>query len=302
MSYKNSVNFIVQRRKAEQDAASVIFNDALQQNPALLEVESALRGIILAEAKDEKINQKTRTALLAEKTALLKKAGITENMLNPPPHCAVCRDTAYVGAKLCDCVKTLALNKPDNVEIPLLAFSDIDFSRFDPAHRERNQTVYESVQKICAKYPLNKRRVIIISGNTGTGKTLLAGCAADCMLSRGFAVTAVTAFGFVNRALQYHTTFNEEKLAHLEPLTDSDLLVIDDLGTESFLKNITHEYLYSVLNERINSGKLTLITSNLSREGILARYGERIFSRLYDKNIGYASILNGADLRSGTPT
>jgi DNA replication protein DnaC len=109
---------------------------------------------------------------------------------------------------------------------------------------------------------------------------------------------AVTAFGFNNCVLKYHTTFDEQKLTHMEPLLDADLLVIDDLGTESILKNVTHEYLYVVLNERMNSKKLTVVTSNLSREGIRERYGERIYSRLFDKNLGYADILGGTDLRT----
>ncbi|MCL2797084.1 MAG: ATP-binding protein [Firmicutes bacterium] len=310
MTFKQAAEFIVERRKAELDAAAAIFYDALKQNPQLLSVETELRALALAEAKkgcrvtwspDNLGNGAVDTACNAEleikKRALLKRFGLTDKTLSPPPRCFKCGDTARVNGDYCTCVKALALNDKQNLEIPYTSFSKIDYTRFEEAHRARNVAVYADVQKICEKYPGNKRRVIVIMGGTGTGKTLLAGCAADTFLKRGFAVAAVTAFGFVNRALKYHTTFDEQKLSHLEPLLDSDLLIIDDLGTESVLKNVTHEYLYSVLGERLNAGRLTLITSNTSQDGILSRYGDRIYSRLFDKELSYATTLGGRDLR-----
>lgn len=298
MTYRQAAEFIVQRRKAELDAAAALFSDALKQNPGLYETEAFCRALILKEAKGEKTDKAAAAALEEKKRRLLKEMGISEQMLAPPPHCKKCSDTAHADGGYCDCVRAAALGGKENLEIPCRAFLEINFDLFDPSHRERNRAIYGDIQKICEKYPHNKRRVITVLGSTGTGKTLLAGCAADAMLKRGFAVAGVTAFGFVNRALRYHTTFDDEKFSHLAPLLESDLLIIDDLGTESVLKNVTHEYLYTVLNERINAGRLTLITSNLSGEGILSRYGTRIYSRIFDKNSGYTNILSGRDMRT----
>lgn len=69
----------------------------------------------------------------------------------------------------------------------------------------------------------------------------------------------------------------EEKLQYLEPLIDCDLLIIDDLGTEPLYRNVSGEYLYTIINERKITKKHTLISTNLSLDDILNRYGERIF-------------------------
>ena len=117
------------------------------------------------------------------------------------------------------------------------------------------------------------------------------------MLERGMSVMAVTAFAANDRFLKYHTTFDENKSAYLDTMLDCALLVIDDLGTESILKNVTLEYLYQLVNERNTRGKLTLITTNLFPDNILSRYGERIYSRLFDKSLSFTAYLTGKDIR-----
>ena len=297
MTFNKAAESIIEQRSAKLAAAEALFLNALKQSPELLRVETALRALSLADALGKPSDTHRKAELEAQKRTLLDEMGLTDKALHPKPACRKCGDTARTSSGYCDCVKSLAINDKKNLEIPLHSFQESAFEKMDEAHRERNQAVYDDVQKICARYPDNTRRVITIFGSTGTGKTWLAGCVCNAMLTRGFAVTAVTAFGIVNRALKYHTTFDHDKYVHLEPLLESDLLVIDDLGNESVLKNITHEYLYIILSERLNAGRLTLITTNLTQEGLLARYGERIYSRLFDKRLGYANILNGKDLR-----
>ena len=98
--------------------------------------------------------------------------------------------------------------------------------------------------------------------------------------------------------LSYHTTNgNEQKNAYLNALIDPDCLIIDDLGTEPMLKNVTKEYLYLILSERSRDDKMTIITTNLTPNELLARYNERIFSRLFNKREGFAAQISGTDLR-----
>ena len=113
----------------------------------------------------------------------------------------------------------------------------------------------------------------------------------------GRTVVFVTAFTFLNRALSYHTSFDQGRADMLTPLLDCDVLIIDDLGTESVLKNVTAEYLYLVVNQRQLRGLTTVITSNLSVDGVAARYGERIASRLFDRTLCYTAEFDFADIR-----
>ncbi len=297
MNFSEAYNIVVQKRKATLDYAESLYFGALKNNPELLKIETALREISLNSAKGEKTDKTKIAALNKKKNDLLLSLGLDAKTLNPQPICALCCDTGKNNGEFCNCVKTLSLTSGNNIEIPIKNFKDIDFERFDPCHKERNKAVYEDVQKICERYPDNKRKTVLINGGTGTGKTLLASCCVGLFKNRGLAVTAVTAFGFVQRALKFHTAFDSKKLSFIEPLIDAELLVIDDLGTESILKNVTHEYLYTVLNERINKSRLTVITTNLSKAGITERYGERISSRLFDKTVAYFNTLGGGDLR-----
>lgn len=91
--------------------------------------------------------------------------------------------------------------------------------------------------------------------------------------------------------------FPEQKQSYFNALIDPDVLILDDLGTEPLLKNVTLEYLYIILNERSRLGRLTVITTNLNIEGILKRYKERIFSRLLNKHESLAVYIDGEDLR-----
>lgn len=297
MDYKKAIETVVKRRADELYAARLLFERALEQNAELNKTEKEIKRLTLLSAKGEKTDAQALTKLKTKKRELLSAMGITEKMLSPAPHCPVCGDKGLdQSGKICSCVKSLAINDGENIGLPLHKFSDADFKLYGE-NKGRNEEVFITLKKILEKYPNNKKRNIVLLGGTGTGKTFLAGCAAEYMLARGQSVTAVTAFDFVQRAMNYHTTFDDKKQSYIRPLLDSSLLIIDDLGTESVFKNITLEYIYTVINERMYKNKLTLITSNLSADAILSRYGERIYSRLFDKALSYPAALSGDDLR-----
>ena len=97
--------------------------------------------------------------------------------------------------------------------------------------------------------------------------------------------------------LKYHTTFNNSKFEILEPLETCECLLIDDLGTEPILNNVTGDYLLELIKGRVMAGKTTLINSNITLDGINDRYGERIFSRLVDKSNSIALLMTGKNNR-----
>ena len=80
-------------------------------------------------------------------------------------------------------------------------------------------------------------------------------------------------------------------------LCDCDLLVIDDLGSEPVYKNVTEEYLLMIINRRAANEFPTIITTNLTQEQLLDRYGDRTLSRINDKRRGIFLELKGEDLR-----
>ena len=75
------------------------------------------------------------------------------------------------------------------------------------------------------------------------------------------------------------------------------LLVLDDLGTEPMIPNVTAEALFAIADQR-NSGRLaTVYISNLTKDGLRERYGDRIASRIMDENITRSIEFKGNSLR-----
>lgn len=232
----------------------------------------------------------------------LIKMGLTSLDLKPQYSCSKCNDTGIYNGYRCSCYK-----KRKNEEIIKLFSPDLntfcDFDSIDVSiiqdenHLKDYVKLKNLLQKWCDNYPNNKKFNILISGATGLGKTFLAKCMAQRLLSRDFSVSFLSAFKMNSLMLTYHTTFDNKKEDSLVPLLECDALFIDDLGSEQLINNVTINYLYNILSEREAQKKSTIITTNLSENNIKARYGERIFSRLVNKKIGAVLKISGSDLR-----
>lgn len=292
MTYKEAARKIatdyIQRKHAYQQAEQT----ALEENAEFLACEKELRALLFSEVQGKPVDKAALSALQKKNDQMRKRLGLTP----PTPNCKLCGDTGRHNGKFCECVVQLSVQNTSELSIPLHDFSKVDFSVYG-AHAPIYEKLFDDIRTICTRYPNNKTRCIVINGTTGNGKTYLAGCAANEILSRGMSVLALTAFAANNRFRNYHTCFNDEKSSYLDPMLDCSLLIIDDLGTESVLKNVTLEYLYLVLNERNLTGKLTMFTTNLSQNALLDRYGERVYSRLFDKSLTYAKSLDTPDIR-----
>ena len=292
MTYKEAARKIANDYIARKRAYMQAEQTALEENAEFLACEKELRACLFDEAGGKAVDKAALEALKKKNAQMRKRLGLVP----PAPHCKLCGDTGRYNGKFCECVVHAAVQNESDISIPLHDFAAVDFSVYGE-HAPTYEKLFGDIRKICTLYPSTKKRCIVINGTTGNGKTYLAGCAASEMLHRGMSVLALTAFAANNRFLKYHTSFDAEKTSYLEPMLDCSLLIIDDLGTESILKNVTAEYLYLVLNERNLTGKLTMFTTNLSQNAILERYGERIYSRIFDKSLTYAKSLTTPDIR-----
>jgi len=301
MRHQKAIDIIHSRRRQAESVAQRHYEFALSDSK-FYEAEKKLRASKLAllnsktKANEDKVkkHQKERSSALS----LLK---LTDSDFIPKYTCSLCDDMGTHKGKVCNCAKNLTIEISLTNTVAYLknaTFETINLSLFKtPAERTKMERLYALMEQFCNKFPTTKYRNILLLGNTGTGKTHIISCIANRLIKRGENILPVTAFELINRALAYHTTHNSDKLSHLTPLLDSDLLIIDDLGTESILKNVTLEYLYLILNERLVKGKHTIITTNLDPKTLEARYGSRITSRLLDKSCTYVAALSGSDVR-----
>ena len=118
-------------------------------------------------------------------------------------------------------------------------------------------------------------------------------CVANEMLKQQKVVCFKTAFELNELARLYHIG----KSFDFSDCLTADILMIDDLGTEPILKNVTKEYLYNIINTRQMNNLPTFISTNLSPDNLLERYDERIYSRLANKNLSINIQLTSGDKR-----
>ena len=116
-------------------------------------------------------------------------------------------------------------------------------------------------------------------GNTGTGKTFLTNCVAKELLDRGNSVIYFSAFSLFDILAKNTFGKHPEIAGDYHNIFNCDLLIIDDLGTES-PNSFTVSQLFQCLNERILRKKSTIISTNLSLKEIADIYSERISSRI----------------------
>lgn len=86
-----------------------------------------------------------------------------------------------------------------------------------------------------------------------------------------------------------------ETSAYLQRATNVPLLILDDLGAEKPSDWVVSQ-LYHIINTRLTNERPTVITTNLTEEGLIKQIGERTFERL--KPPGYSVIVvDGPNLR-----
>ncbi len=244
-----------------------------------------------------KRNELKEKTTLAEK--ILAKLNLKFSDFEPKYSCKKCKDTGYVGKYLCECYykklnKELVNNIGMNVDNSH-NFESADFEIFDD--KENIKKMYEKIENWCDKIEDSEYKNLLLSGKTGVGKTYLVECICNKLIKKDMSVCFLSAFALNNLFLKFHTTFDDTKSTLLDGVLNSDVLIIDDLGTEPKYKNVTEEYFYLVLNERLTKNKKTIITTNLLLQEILNKYQERTFSRMCNKRNSILVNMGNKDLR-----
>lgn len=269
-----------------------------RQNSEFLNLEKQENSLKIEIAKLE-INNENSAELVKnlEKTQknkeiLLKTLNLTEKDLLPNYSCKKCGDTGVINNRVCDCQKKIY----SEIVLKESGLSE-NMPTFESAAlvNDLEKVLFSKMQAWCEKFPNVKHNSIFLTGETGVGKSFLCAAMANKLMSKNFFVYYTTAFMMNQNFLDYcKNSANSEKL---KTFIDADILIIDDLGTEPILNNITLNYLYLILNERLVNNKATIINSNLMPDEILHRYGERIFSRIMNKKTGLVLCYKGKDRR-----
>lgn len=117
---------------------------------------------------------------------------------------------------------------------------------------------------------------ILMYGDIGTGKTFYADCIVNALIEQMVYATTVSIAGLID--FMQNSDHSSEIIYALNQF---ELLVLDDLGSE---RNTSYglERLYSIIDTRYQSGKPTIITTNLDKERLLS-CTDIGYKRVYDR-------------------
>ena len=281
----------------------------LRQESAALAL-GAMRGILNRQTQEERAavarDMKRRgREINAEIRGLLRDAGLPEDELELRYRCDKCRDTGYVGdapSRFCECFE-MRLRLRQYEDGTMAGTDEQNFARFDASRipeEDGQRAQLLKARRVCEDYadrfPDTDFRNLLLTGAGGLGKTFLLNCVFERVTSRGFSAVRITAFRMFEAMRQQHMG-NDDRFDGFSALIEAPLLLIDDLGTEPMMRNITVEYLFTLLNERAAAKRHTVVATNLTPVQLNERYGERVASRLLDRSACAAIQFRGKDMR-----
>ena len=241
--------------------------------------------------------------------ASIRAAGLPEDILSLRPKCPLCKDLGYTEdvypRRFCSCFEAeLARAMSDETAreqsfdtFRLDVFPDTPPREGAVSQRKMAEGVRRYLAEYAEKYPDNQRPNVTLLGKSGLGKTFFLNCVAARLRDRGVPVVQLTAFRMLEAMRRRHMGSFEARDA-FDDMLEAPVLILDDLGSEPMLNNITIEYLFTLLNERSAAGRHTLVATNLSMAELRQHYNERIASRLLDRQRGAVILLEGEDLRT----
>ena len=283
--------------------------DLYDSSPELNDISSNIRklGIEASRCALSQTENKRKEELLKEieelkkkKESILSKKGVS---LVPSYECEKCKDTGYIKngvySTMCSCMKQHLINyyynKFNTFKLSEETFENFDESLYsDSVNKEKYKVSIsprENINKIkklsldfIKNFENDETKSLLFTGTAGTGKTFLSGAIANKVLENQHTVLYQTAPLLMDSIFEFKygnkTSMSKELY---ENLFDVDLLIIDDLGTES-QSQAKFQELFNIINTRIlNPKKKTIISTNLNLSQLSKLYDDRIVSRLIGK-------------------
>ncbi len=312
-----------QEYAARRDANMRIYEqrreEACEKCPGLRQVLDARHAAVLQGVRTSLMNRFKKPgenaelpnamAVMNQRIAeLLKEGGLPADALEPVYTCAVCKDEGYVydpSRKMCSCMR-LELNRRMLGELGLGAsgntFESFDESLFSEevaegdrlSQRQRALMARNTCLDYADSFPATATPNLLLSGKSGLGKTFLLHAIAHRLVERDVMPVYTSAYHLLEVARRAYFENSSEKL---NEMMNAPVLLIDDLGTEPMLQNVTIEQLFNLINERQLNRRHTVISTNLTMAEFKERYTERIASRLMDESSWRRLVFTGSDVR-----
>lgn len=237
--------------------------------------------------------EQTLDHLKREKANILTRHNIPLDAFEMTYTCHLCHDTGFIeNQKRCRCFNQKLidlgyemsnirkqLEKQNFDHFDLGVFSDAPHSKEPLSQRENMMNILSEAENFVKQFPSNQN--MCFYGASGLGKTFLCNCIAKSLIDKGHLVIYQTPFTIIQLIEKKTFTDKNNPLVQIayEQLFEADLLIIDDLGTES-ANTFTISEFYNIINTRILGEKSTIISTNIKLSEIASFYNDRIDSRI----------------------
>lgn len=268
--------------------------------PSIEKIDTDLRNLglkltrsVMGGAEVEKSVKKIRKEsqkLSETKCEELVKNGYSHDYLLIKYDCDLCKDEGYVDGVMCKCFeRALKEEAYKYSNLPLMmdkrTFDDFNLELYPEDNTDTSpRKIMTAVFEYCKDYAKNFDSLsdnLFLYGGTGLGKTFMSSCIAKTVLDKGYSVFYQPAYKIfpIFEELRFGDRDKEILRMQTDEIFKTDLLIIDDLGTE-LTTSYTAEVFFDLLNSRINDKKQTIINTNLSLPDVQGVYSERITSRI----------------------
>ncbi len=269
-------------------------NEVFENIPEFKELSDAITTLCVEQAKKMLLGDESSLAemkkelqqMKEKKISLLRNHGYPADYLDEIFDCPDCHDTGLLpDNSKCPCMKNRiqfylyhqsGLSKLVETE----NFDNLSLEYYDGEDRVNFEKAVQNARIFIEEFGSHYRN-LFFCGTVGTGKSFLSCCIAKELMADGQSILYFSASSLFQKIseLTFGTKEKESLSIFKNDLTQCDLLIIDDLGTELVNAFVASE-LFNILNERHLNEKSTIISSNLSLEEIRDYYSDRIFSRL----------------------
>lgn len=165
-------------------------------------------------------------------------------------------------------------------------YLDCVFDKDDKANLEISTLAHKYVEKFDRFYA--KGLGLLFMGSCGNGKTFMSACIGNALIEKEYSVYMTSISDLVNLMSK---DFGNNRPELIEKLSNVDLLILDDLGTENIMdsrKSNTIELTYKIIDSRYISNKPMIISTNLDISSMLNSNDlninlRRIFERILQR-------------------
>ena len=226
--------------------------------------------------------------ICSERAALLRRHGFPADYSEPQYECEDCGDTGYVGIRMCTCMRRRLVEAGMEASGLSGLMRTQSFENFSLDYYSANAQEHQimrhnlsTVRQYAENFTMRPAPgSLLFLGGTGLGKTHLSTAIARCVIERGYDVYYNSALGMFSdfEYMRFGNSVASTQEVDTSRYTECDLLILDDLGTET-VNQFTISCLYHVVNTRLNLGKPTIISSNFTSSELKKIYNERLSSR-----------------------